>query len=158
MRIKTILFVLLILALLPGCTSEVRLYDYDRSLVVEKSDKLPEDALLPKQLPFKVTDIQVSNEMAAGQITAISFQNKHNSVVSLLISEVGWNPGVSYESEPIKISDEWMGEYILEDDGHTILWKDENLSYRFNYVSFSNEDDLSREQVLQVIRQFEPLP
>ncbi|MFZ0369919.1 MAG: hypothetical protein WAM07_10045 [Halobacillus sp.] len=58
----------------------------------------------------------------------------------------------------VQVSNEMAGEYVLEDNGHTILWKGEKISYRFNYVSFSSKDALSREQVLQAVRQFEPLP
>ncbi|MCA1011786.1 hypothetical protein [Halobacillus halophilus] len=159
MRIKTILFVLFILAVLPGCSSEVPLYDYDRSSVFEVSDKLPENAKLPEQLPFKAFDVQVSNDMVGGG-SVISFINEHNSVLRVMVSDYDFqsNNALSYESEPLKISDDWRGEYIVDAEGHSILWKEENLYYRLDYHSFSSEDDLSREQVLQVIRQFEPLP
>gem|GEM_PF-5383144 len=120
---------------------------------------MPEDAKLPKKLPFKAFDVQVSNDFAGGG-SVISFINEQNSVLRVLISGYDFqsNNALSYESKPIKISDEWRGEYILNSEGHSIFWKEENLYYRFDYHSFSSEDDLTREQVLQVIRQFEPLP
>ena len=108
---------------------------------------------------FKTFDVQVSNDFAGGG-SVISFINEHNSVLRVLISGYDFqsNNALSYESEPIKISDDWRGEYILDSEGHSSFGKKKIFTTDLITTRFPVKMILPREQVLQVIRQFEPLP
>ncbi|MFG6120099.1 DUF4367 domain-containing protein [Thalassobacillus sp. B23F22_16] len=137
--------------ILAGCSTQ-KMHTYDTSSVEEAVDALSFDPLVPKEIPFEPSDIQVDTpEMGEGKMLAIQYTSEGNE--SFLFRAINENGNaLDFTTEDIEISDSQQGRYGKNGDLKTLRWKNDEV----NYEVFAN-DDISKSQLLEVARKAEAI-
>ncbi len=137
--------------ILAGCSPQ-KMHTYDTSNVGEAVDSLSFDPQVPTEIPFEPSDIQVDTpEIGQGKMLAIQYTSEGNE--SFLFRAINENENaLDFTTEDIEISESQQGRYGKNGDLKTLRWENDEV----NYEVFAN-DDMSKNQLLEIARNTEPL-
>lgn len=133
----------------------MKLYDYDKTIVIEQAKDLSFQSKLPMKVPFD--DMEVSNSMVKPDkegmtVTIANIPNKEH--LDIVISKE--IPEIKGESERVEIRQGIEGQFISDYSGkRSLVWQEKNVNYQIIYYYKFTPKEVSKNKFIKIADSFE---
>ncbi|MFD1020749.1 DUF4367 domain-containing protein [Thalassobacillus hwangdonensis] len=140
--------------LVTGCSGRIpELEEFNPTSLKQEIQHVNFQMQLPHKLPFDVSSFEVYHSPLSLPMIEIVFIGEEENRLSLMIMDAEVASINTDKYEGIKIGNK-TGSYIESDDGKTLIWSSEGVSYELQLLD--GDHDYSKAHLIAVAESFFP--